>query len=83
MNTTGSTVTLSGISCYSDAGTPTLNASAHTLGSLLTGAVTCTTSFAAGTQSANVLLTNGDYINFTFVAGGTAKQTTWVVKGTY
>ena len=36
-----------------------------------------------GTQSANVLLTSGDYIKFTYVAGGTATQTTWVVTGTY
>lgn len=82
-NTTGSTVTITGVQCYADAGSPTMNVSGQTLGALLTGAVTCTSSFAAGTQSANVLLTNGDYLNFTFVAGGTAKQTTWVVTGTY
>ena len=60
-----------------------MNAAGHTLGALLTGAVTCSSSFAAGSQSANVLLTNGDYINFTFVADGTCKQSTWVVTGTY
>ena len=60
-----------------------MNAAGNTLGAILTGAVTCSSSFAAGTQSANVLLTNGDYIEFTFVADGTSKQTTWVVKGTY
>lgn len=84
MNTTGSTVTLTGLKCFTDnAGTSTMNASGNTLGALLTGAVTCTTSFAAGTQSANVALTNGDYIKFTFVADGASKQTTWVVTGTY
>jgi hypothetical protein len=83
-NTTGVSVTLTGLSCYVDGGTSsTMNASGNTLGALLTGPVTCSTSFAAGTQSANVTLTNGDYINFTFVADGTAKQTTWVVTGTY
>jgi hypothetical protein len=83
-NTTGVSVTLTGLSCYVDGGTSsTMNASGNTLGALLTGAVTCSTSFAAGTQSANVTLTNGDYIKFTFVADGTAKQTTWVVTGTY
>ena len=82
-NTTGVTVTITGVQCYTDGGTPTLNAAGATLGALLTGAVTCTTGFAAGTQSANVALTNGDFINFTFVAGGTAKQTTWIVTGTY
>lgn len=83
-NTTGVTVTLTGVKCYIDGGTTsTLNAAGNTLGALLTGAVTCSTSFAAGTQSANVALTSTDYIKFTWVADGTAKQTTWVVTGTY
>jgi hypothetical protein len=83
-NTTGVTITLTGLSCFTDnSGSSTMNASGNTLGALLTGAVTCTSSFAAGTQSANVALTSGDYIKFTFVADGTSKQTTWVVKGTY
>jgi hypothetical protein len=82
-NTTVSTVTIIGVQCFSDAGTSTMNVSGNTLGALLTGAVTCTSSFAAGTQSANVLLTSNDYLKFTFVADGTAKQTTWVVYGTY
>jgi hypothetical protein len=84
MNTTGSTVTISGVKCFTDnSGSSTMNAAGNTLGALLTGAVTCSSSFAAGTQSANVLLTNGDYIKFTFVADGTSKQSTWVVMGTY
>ena len=84
MNTTGVTVTLTGLKCFTDnAGTSTMNAAGNTLGALLTGAVTCTSSFAAGAQSANVALTNGDYIKFTFVADGTSKQSTWVVTGTY
>ena len=85
VNKTGVTVTITGVSCYADAGSPTLNASGTTLGALLTGAVTCTTAAAgaAGTQSANVALTAGDAIDFTFVSGSTAKQTTWIVTGTY
>lgn len=83
-NTTGVTVTLTGLKCYIDGGSSsTMNAAGNTLGALLTGAITCSTSFAGGTQSANVALTSGDYIKFTFVADGTAKQTTWVVTGTY
>lgn len=83
-NTTGVTVALTGLKCFTDnSGSSTMNAAGNTLGALLTGAVSCTTSFAAGTQSANVLLTNGDYIKFTFVADGTSKQATWVVTGTY
>jgi hypothetical protein len=83
-NTTGVTVTLTGLKCYVDGGSSsTMNAAGNTLGALLTGAVTCSTSFAAGSQSANVALTSTDYIKFTFVADGTAKQTTFVVTGTY
>ena len=85
VNKTGVTVTITGVACYADGGTPTLNASGTTLGALLTGAVTCTTAAAgaAGTQSANVALTAGDAIDFTFLSGSTAKQTTWIVTGTY
>ncbi len=84
LNTTGATITITGVKCFTDNnGTSTLNVSAHTLGALLTGAVTCTNSYAAGTQSANVLLTNGDYLNFTYVADGTSKQSSWVVTVTY
>jgi len=83
-NTTGVTVTITGLKCFTDNnGTSTLNASGQTLGALLTGAVTCTTSYASGTQSANVSLTANDYINFTFVADGTSKQTDWVITGTF
>jgi hypothetical protein len=83
-NNTGKTVTITGVSCYIDAGSSsTLNASAHTLGSLLTGAVTCSTSYANGTQTSNVLLTSGDYITFTAVADGTATLIDGYVKGTY
>ncbi len=83
-NTTGSTVTITGVQCFSDnSGASTLNVAGNTLGALLTGAVTCTTSFAAGTQSANVALTSNDYLKFTYVADGTSKQITAVVIGTY
>jgi hypothetical protein len=82
-NDSGVTWTITGIKCYVDGGSSsTLNASGHTLGSLLTGAITCGTGFVAGTQTANVALTSGDYIAFTFIADGTAKQTTFVVSMT-
>jgi hypothetical protein len=82
-NDSGVTWTITGIKCYVDGGSSsTLNASGNTLGSLLTGAITCGTGFVAGTQTANVALTSGDYIKFTFVADGTAKQSTWVVSMT-
>jgi hypothetical protein len=82
-NKTGVTVTLTGVQCYTDnAGSSTLNAAGNTLGALLTGAVTCSSTIASGTQSANVALPSGDYIKFTFVADGTSKQATWVITGT-
>jgi len=84
MNTTGSTVTLTGFSCFSDDnGTSTVNVTNGSNTGLLTGAITCTTSFAAGTQSGTTTLANGDYLKFSFVADGVTKQSTWVAKGTY
>ncbi len=83
-NVSGVTVTITGIQCFTDNnGSSTLNAAGNTLGALLTGAVTCTTSYAAGTQSANVALTSNDYIKFTFVSDGASKQTDWNIVGTY
>ncbi|MGH9607286.1 MAG: beta strand repeat-containing protein [Terracidiphilus sp.] len=83
-NTTGSTVTITSIKCFSDnSGSTTMNASGATLGPLLTGPITCSSSAPSGTQSANVLLTNGDHINFSVVADGTTKQVTTIVAGTY
>jgi hypothetical protein len=83
-NTTGASVTITGVKCFSDNnGTTSLNVAGNTLGALLTGAVTCNTAAAAGTQSANVTLTNGDYLKFTWVADGTTKQSTWIVSGTF
>jgi hypothetical protein len=82
-NDSGVTWTITGIKCFTDNnGTSTLNASGNTLGALLTGAITCTTAFAAGTQTANILLTSGDYIKFTFVGDGASKQSTWIVTFT-
>jgi len=82
-NDTGQTVTLTGIKCYADAGTPTMNVTNSASTALLTGAVTCSSSYASGTQSATVTLAAGDYLKFTYVAGGTAKQATFVVTGTH
>jgi hypothetical protein len=83
-NTTGVTVTITGMTCLTDnAGSSTLNAAGATLGALLTGPITCSTTRVAGTQGTNILLTAGDWINFTFVADGTSKQTDWNVTGVY
>ena len=60
-NDSGAPLTISGIWCFTDnaGSSSTMNASGHTLGSLLTGAITCSPSFAAGTQSANITLLSG------------------------
>ena len=82
-NDSGVTWTITGIKCYTDnSGSSTLAATNGAGTALLTGAVTCTTGFAAGTQSATTTIVNGDFIKFTFVADGTSKQTTWVVSMT-
>jgi hypothetical protein len=82
-NDTGQTVTLTGVRCYADAGTPTMNVTNGAGTGLLTGAVTCSTSFASGTQSGTTTIAAGDFLKFTFVASGTAKQATFVVTGTH
>jgi hypothetical protein len=82
-NGTGHTVTISGIKCYADAGSSTMNVTNGTGAGLLTGAITCSSSFASGTQSGTTTVASGDYFKFTFVADGTTKQTSWVIVGTY
>jgi hypothetical protein len=82
-NSFGSAITITGIRCFSDNnGTSTLNATNGAGTALLTGAITCTTAFAAGTQGATVTIASGDYIKFTLVADGTTKQFAGVVSMT-
>lgn len=82
-NDTGHTVTLTGIKCYADTGSSTMSVTNGAGTALLTGAITCSSSFAAGTQSGTTTLAAGDYLKFSFVADGTTKQTTFVVTGTH
>jgi len=82
-NDTASTITLTGFKCYTDGGSSTMNATNSTGTGLLTGAITCSTSYASGVQSATTTLAPGDFIKFTFVADGTSKQTSWVVSGQF
>ncbi len=81
-NAFGATWTLTSIRCYTDAGSSTMAATNGGGTALLTGAVTCTNAWAAGTQSGTTTIASADYVKFSFVADGTAKQTTWVVTGT-
>lgn len=88
VNDTKTTITITGIRCWSDNnGSSTLAATNNAGTALLTGAVTCTNTKAsggaAGTQSGTVTLAVGDAISFTFVADGTTKQTNWTVSEVY
>lgn len=83
LNEFGVTWTITAIKCYTDNnGTSTMNVSNGASTGLLTGAVTCTNSFASGTQSGTTTLVSADYAKFTFVADGTSKQATFVITGT-
>ncbi len=83
-NKTGATYTITAIQCFTDnAGSSTLNVTNGTGTGLLTGAVTCSSTIASGTQSGTTTIANNDFVKFTFVADGTSKQTTWVLAGTY
>jgi hypothetical protein len=80
-NDTAGTWTLTGFRCNTDNnGSSTMNATNSAGTGLLTSSITCTNTFASGTQSATTTLAAGDYIKFTFVSDGASKQTTWVVS---
>lgn len=83
-NNSGTTFTITGVKCYVDAGSSsTLNATDNSANALLTGAITCSSSYAAGTVSGtHFTIAAGGYVEFTFVADGTATQTDWEVTGT-
>ncbi len=82
-NDTGGTVTLTGIKCFADVGSPTFNVTNGAGSSLLTGPLTCTSSYASGTQSGTITLASGDYLKFSFVAVSGSTQIGGVVTGTY
>lgn len=84
LNTSGVTWTINSIKCFTDnSGSSTMAVTNGAGTALLTGAVTCSSSFASGTQSGTTTIAAGDFLKFTFVADGTSKQTTFVVSGTY
>lgn len=84
LNTSGVTWTITNVKCLTDNnGTSTLNVTNGAGTALLTGAITCTNSFAAGTQSGTTTIASGDYLKWTFVSDGTSKQSTFVINGTY
>lgn len=77
-NDTGQTLTITGVHCYSDAGSPTVTPiiSGGGATTILTGALTCsqTAGGAAGTLNGTPAQTNGQTIDGNITtAGGTAK----------
>lgn len=83
-NASGVTWTISNIRCFTDNnGTSTMSVTNGAGTALLTGAVTCSNSFAAGTQSGTTTIAAGDFLKFTFVSDGSSKQATFVVNGAY
>lgn len=81
-NDSGVTWTITGVRCFTDNnGSSTLAVAGNTLGSIA-ASFTCSSSWPAAGSLVGTALTSGDRINFTFVADGTSKQTTWVVSMT-
>jgi len=85
-NKSGVTRTITGIFCYTDnAGTSSLSATNNAGSALLTGSITCGNTKTGGGTAGTLAITtlaNNDAINFSFVADGTTKTTTWVVSMT-
>jgi hypothetical protein len=82
-NETGQTWTLTAIRCVADSGSSTCAVTNGAGTSLLTGAITGTSTYANGAQSGTTTIASGDYLKVTFVADGTSKQIGIDVAGTY
>lgn len=83
-NNTGAPITLTGFKCLTDNnGSSTVSVTNSAGTALLSGAITCTNSYAAGTQSATTTLVNGDWLKFTFTFDGSSKQMDVPVAGSF
>jgi len=82
LNTSGVTWTITSIRCFTDTGSSTLSVTNGSNTALLTGALTCSNSWASGTQSGTVTIASGDWMKFTFATDGTAKQAAFAVTVT-
>lgn len=83
-NDTGATITITGVQCYTNAGTSTCDAKTSAGGTpdILTGPVTGSNVFAAGTQSATTTILNTQWLTGTLVADGTTKRIVLHIIGT-
>jgi len=87
VNKTGSTLTITGVNCYSDAGSPTVTPiiSGGSSTSILSGALTCsqTQGGASGTLNGTPTETSGQSIDANITtAGGTAKYVVIIINRT-
>jgi hypothetical protein len=86
VNNSGATMTVTAIHFYCDAGASTLDVKNNAGTSLLTGAVTCSTTKtsggAAGTQSGTTTIATTDGFNVSIVADGTSKTVSYTVDVT-
>jgi hypothetical protein len=82
-NLTGQTWTITSISCVADSGSSTCNVTNGAGTSLLTGAITGTSTYTAGTQSSTVTIAPGDYLKATFITDGTTRQMGLAIGGFY
>ena len=74
-NVFGATYTITGISAWSNnSGTSTCNVADNNSNALLTGAITASPSWVAGTQSGTTTIAGGGWVNFTIVADGTSTR---------
>ncbi|MBZ5623163.1 MAG: hypothetical protein LAQ69_31250 [Acidobacteriia bacterium] len=83
LNEFGATWTITAIKCYTDNnGASTLRVQNGASVDLLTIPVTCSNSWAVGTQSGTTTIAAGDFAKFSFVSDGASKQATYVITGT-
>ena len=84
LNTSGATWTITAIHCYTDAADSSTVAITDGSGNnLLGGTLTCSSSWAAGTLSSTTTIAANGYIKWTPTPGGTSKEMTVIVSGTY
>jgi hypothetical protein len=79
-----SAMTVTSIKCYSDNnGSTTIDIKNGAGTSLLTGALTCTSSFATGTQSATITIAANDQLKLIAITDGVSKNVHIVVAGSF
>lgn len=83
-NNVGTTLTFTGFRCFTDNnGTTTMNVTNSSGAALLSGPITCSNTYAAGTQSVTTTLAAGDWLKYTFVFDGASKQLDAPAAGTF